>query len=741
MLKLEEPLFHSGKRGLCVWEGMSRYVRLCLLWLCLILAMPTVALADSAADVALRRRAVDKALAWLADQQQPDGGWGPASSSSASDTAVAVWALAAAGEDAASFQTAGGATPLDALASHTAQETSTATGTARLLLAVAAAGGDPRDFAGLDLAAMLESFRSPNGRYGSGPMDGITAQAWALLALKAADQPIPDAAVSWLRAQQNSDGGWPELPGQLSNAEDTSWALQALAATGVAASDPAMMKGLAFLRTQQVGDAGFRRLQAAPSSETASTGLALLGVTAGGGSLLDAAWQRSGQSPLEALLQLQRPDGGFVPRPGESEASVNATAYGVLGLIGRPLPFRGRRLAVRRGLDWLRTQQRADGSFGGGTVTADAVRAIALAGENPDGPAWTVGGTSALAALARQVSTLPALTNDAGVVGKLLRAVAAAGADPHDFGGVDLVARLGELYDPATGWYHAGSAFKHALALEGLAAVGEPVPFTATQALLAEQRADGGWGWPIGGDRSDNDTTGRVMCALARSGVSLTHPAFVSATQYLEAKQLPDAGWGGFMEGSPSNSNSIALVMEGLLSVELDPRRPPFARLTAQGMLATPPDALLRFQEPSGAFVYTEAQPESRLLAVLDVLPALLASYPPVPPEGEAITPGTLQVSGAGPGRLRVFVPYAGDEDGDGTATLRFRSSGVAGWSEVTLTKHAVLYAGELAGLTPGARIEIEVVLSDPDGVTGAAQQTETVIAPVGLWLPLLTSS
>jgi len=715
---------------------MSRFLRSCLLVLCLTLALPMAppAHADPIASISLRSGAVDKALIWLRTQQQPDGGWG-------SDTAAAIWALAAAGEDATIFPAGSGATPLDALAAQAAQETTTATGTARLLLAVAAGGGNPRDFAGFDLVARLESFRSPGGRYGSGPTDGITAQGWALLALKGADQSIPDAAISWLRAQQNGDGGWPQLPGQLSSTEDTSWALQALAVASVAASDAAMTRGLAFLHTQQASDAGFRSLPDTLFSETTSTGLAFLGVTASGGSLLDVSWQRSGQSALEALLQLQRPDGGFVPHLGESEPSVSATAYGLLGLIGRPLPLRGRRLAMRRGLDWLRTQQLADGSFGGGTVTADGVRTIALAGEDPDGYTWTVGGWSALAALEQQVATMPFLSNDAGMVGKLLLAVAAAGADPHNFGGLNLVTRLGELYDPVTGWYHAGSAFKHALALEGLAAVEESIPPTATQVLLAEQRADGGWGWPIGGDGSDNDTTGRVMSALIRSGVPPTHPALVSATRYLEAEQLPDGGWGGFLEGSPSNSNSIALVTQGLLSAEKDPRRPPFARLTAQGTLITPPDALLHFQEPSGAFAYTEAQPESRLLAVLDALPTLLAPYPPLPSEGEATIPGTLQAHGAGPGGVRLFVPYTGDEDGDGTAMLRYRLMGTATWGEGTLTKHGVLYAGELAELMPGASIEIEVVLSDPDGVEGAAQQTATVVAPVGLWLPLVRNS
>jgi len=126
---------------------------------------------------------------------------------------------------------------------------------------------------------------------------------------------------------------------------------------------------------------------------------------------------------------------------------------------------------------------------------------------------------------------------------------------------------------------------------------------------------------------------------------------------------------------------------------------------------------------------------------VLDASPTLLAPYPPFPSEGEAMIPGTLQAHGAGPGGVRLFVPYAGDEDGDGTAMLRYRLMGTATWGEGTLTKHGVLYAGELAELMPGASIEIEVVLSDPDGVEGAAQQMATVVAPIGLWLPLVRNS
>jgi prenyltransferase beta subunit len=692
-----------------------------------------------AEDVALRQEAVDKTLLWLLAQQSPDGGWGSAGSSSPSATAAVLWALAASGEDGGRVQVPGGATPLDALADLVAQETTTAAGTARLILALTSGGADPRSFRGQDLIAILQSQRSPQGRYSAAASDGITAQAWALLALKGTDQTIPSAATAWLRGRQNEDGGWGQAPGSASNSADTSWAMQALAATGAAPDDPALTAGLAFLHGQLTSDASFRSAPTSLSSDTTSTALAILGLLSAQGSLLDSHWQRFGQSPVEALLQLQRPDGSFTADPGSSEPSIEATAYALLGLVGRPLPLRGRGFAVQRALDWLHTQQRSDGSFGGGTVTADAVRALALAGENPHGPTWTVNGRSAVDALEQAVITLPALTNDAGVLGKVLRAVAVAPADAHDFGGLDLVTRMQELYDPATGWYHSGNGFRHSLALEGLAAVGESATLTATQVLLAEQRPDGGWGWPIGGDTSDNDTTGRVMTALVKSGFPPDLPDFADARQYLEAQQMDDGGWGS-LQDNPTNSNSTALAIEGLLAVEEDPRRGNFARLSAQGALITPLDVLLGFQQGDGAFMYTTAQPESRLLAVLDTLPVLLADYPPPTTGGSITFSGSLQVALAGPGRVRLFLPYVGDDNGNGAVALRFRPSGESAWTEQALSKHGVLYAAQLAGLPPGVAVDLEITVTDPDGVEGTAQQIATVVPTAGLWLPIIVS-
>ena len=100
---------------------------------------------------------------------------------------------------------------------------------------------------------------------------------------------------------------------------------------------------------------------------------------------------------------------------------------------------------VQRAIAWLHTQQLADGSFGNATwgsasVTADVVYVLALAGEDPGGPAWTKGGKSALDALAALTPDY-IVSGDAGQAGKVARAVAAAGRNPRNFAGTDVIER------------------------------------------------------------------------------------------------------------------------------------------------------------------------------------------------------------------------------------------------------------------------------------------------------------
>ena len=177
-----------------------------------------------------------------------------------------------------------------------------------------------------------------------------------------------------------------------------------------------------------------------------------------------------------------------------------------------------------RALMWLHTQQLPDGSFGlrrpdgtgipSASVTADTVYALALLGEAPAGPSWTPpGGRSALDALADLAPSY--VGTDAGQAGKVARAVALAGGDPRQFGGMDLIGIIQAAYNPVTGRYHPNYLYRHTLAVEALLRSGVPVPPAALTALLQAQLASGGWFWSFDGQTGDVDTSGRVLQLLA----------------------------------------------------------------------------------------------------------------------------------------------------------------------------------------------------------------------------------
>ncbi len=303
---------------------------------------------------------------------------------------------------------------------------------------------------------------------------------------------------------------------------------------------------------------------------------------------------------------------------------------GILLLAGSTAPAGANSMqgaSACQALFWLRTQQLPDGSFGlrlanGGyqpsaSVTADAVYALALMGEQPDGPRWTVNGQSALDALARLAKSY--VGADAGQAGKVGRAVAVAGGDPHAFGGLDLIDIINAAYNPTTGRYHPTLLFRHTLAVEALLRAGEPAPANALTTVLAAQLPDGGWFWSFDATQSDVDSTGRVLQLFGLAGVRDT-AVLTRAAAYLEKQQAAEGGWGvGYLAG-PANANSTALAVGGLWAAGRDPQAASFQR---NGLGAV--DTLLSFQESSGAFVYIRqpGKEEVRLMATLDVLTAL----------------------------------------------------------------------------------------------------------------------
>lgn len=281
--------------------------------------------------------------------------------------------------------------------------------------------------------------------------------------------------------------------------------------------------------------------------------------------------------------------------------------------------------AVPPALDWLRQQQQPDGGFAGlgdtsdpGT-SVDAALAFAAAGVDP--ALVTAGGPSVLAYLAEQADSYATTTAGAA---KLILAAVAAGVDPRDFGGVDLIERLLDHLDADTGLFDS-QIYMHAYGVLALAASGETIPASAIEAIHAAQGPDGGWAFT--GDRtpgaSDSNTTSVVIQALVAAGKRASTEVD-RGIGYLRAAQTNDGSFVyqvGFESPAVGDANSTALAIQALIAAVQKP---------ASTSWGNAPAALQGFQNPSGAFRYRDDWPDDNLLATAQAIPALLQKPLPI---------------------------------------------------------------------------------------------------------------
>ena len=238
---------------------------------------------------------------------------------------------------------------------------------------------------------------------------------------------------------------------------------------------------------------------------------------------------------------------------------------------------------IAAALDYLQTQQQSDGGIRGFSgepdgpsdpdTTARAVLALAANGQQPD--AWvSQEGNTLMDFLARQAITY---THDLSGslfparAGLLLSAVAVAGQDVHNFGGMDLSTELTASFHPATGAYSTtavqdwssgtASDMSQAWALLGFSLAGQPAPVTATLYLSSTQASDGSWGF------GDLDTTALAVTALLASGNVLPGDSMVrDALGYFRANQLPNGGWRPTWDSDPLNADTTGWIVQALFS-------------------------------------------------------------------------------------------------------------------------------------------------------------------------------
>jgi hypothetical protein len=314
---------------------MNRYLVALVAAFCAAASLQT-----SAAAFTPQVSSATRALQWIQQTQLKADG------SVAGDptrTEETVWGLAANHQPYVSFVKTGSTkNPLDYLAANLTAEESSAGNIAQLILAVTAAGQDPTNFgpagAKRNLLNDLEAdYDTATGEYGT---DKVFNHIMALLALRSANQTPPTGAITFLKKQQKSDGGWSfdNADAYGTDTNTTALALVALAATSSLQPCP-VSSALRYLKAAQQPGGGFPYQAAYPPSDPDSDGIVIEGLLAVGQHPTGSAWTKpGGKNPLKDLLSFQGTDGSF-SFPGVGPDNLLATTQPLVALASSHLPL------------------------------------------------------------------------------------------------------------------------------------------------------------------------------------------------------------------------------------------------------------------------------------------------------------------------------------------------------------------------------------------------------------------
>ncbi|HET7092375.1 MAG TPA: hypothetical protein VFI22_02830, partial [Thermomicrobiales bacterium] len=227
-----------------------------------------------------------------------------------------------------------------------------------------------------------------------------------------------------------------------------------------------------------------------------------------------------------------------------------------------------------------------------------------------------------------------------GQQAKLVLAAVAAGVDPDAFGGLHPAASPAAATpaEAASGAAMPGlygdDLYDHALVLLAMAAGGESIPSAAIDVLRQTEQPGGGWA--ADGSREDaagdSNTTALIVQALVAAGHG-DDPMIGKALAALKGWQTTDGKF-AFAAADPlvGDANSTALAVQAIVAAGQDP---------ASADWRDAASALASFQNPSGAFRYTDADPADNLFATLQAIPALAGQAAPVGPRCSVPTPAS----------------------------------------------------------------------------------------------------
>ncbi|MGE0066340.1 MAG: prenyltransferase/squalene oxidase repeat-containing protein [Solirubrobacterales bacterium] len=304
-------------------------------------------------------------------------------------------------------------------------------------------------------------------------------------------------------------------------------------------------------------------------------------------------------------------------------------------LLAALVPGRAEAAGADSAVEWLRSVQNEDGGWGaspgdksGPEMTAWAMLGLAAAGHNPYD--LTRGQHTPITFLRGHVDEL----ESPGDLARTTLALLAAGADPREFGGRNLVASLRDArLDNGSYKNWANSTAFAVIALRAADAPGGTE--RSLEWLRKIQNDDGGWGDEVG-QRSNAEATSSVLQALSPG----SKPA-KAGLEYLRDAQQSN---GGYRVGGSGaiNSQATSWGAQGILAAggDLDSFK--------RGGKTTL-DYLASNQAGDGHYRYSKSSDQTPIWVTSYALVAVSRAYYPVAaPEREQVSTANSTGSGTG---------------------------------------------------------------------------------------------
>lgn len=212
------------------------------------------------------------------------------------------------------------------------------------------------------------------------------------------------------------------------------------------------------------------------------------------------------------------------------------------------------------------------------------------------------------------------LTITSGEIAHIVLALAAAGGDPRDVGGVDLVAQLAETWKADAGIY-GDYLFDTPLVVLALAAAQEPIEEQVFTTFAEKQLDDGSWnaGGETGAVSGNTWLTAYAVQALVATGRG-DDPMVAKAVEFFRVLQGESGGFASEVGGTV-DSESTGHVISALIAAGEKPKASEWGE-------AVP--ALIGFQEESGRFIRYLTLPDDCVECTTTALTALAGAYLPV---------------------------------------------------------------------------------------------------------------